>query len=424
LKIAIQGLGLVIVLITLGQWSVALQADYGELDVVGGLAFPVAWGITGYGLFRLREWGRQLMLMICAGATLMAVLSVFMERRIGGEALGTLLFGVNVALLLMRRSAVAVIRRARQAADREPQVEGWLAGSAALIVFGAVWYAVLIPITAAIWNWYWVLSTVAKVVLFIVAGTYFAGLVWLTFVVPFSVAGHFFEVAARGGAVSEEEETAIESGAGKDWSDGSFRTESLEILPRLRERYPRYIRPEITSVRFGQTQDRCYLEVHTAETVGGYLRNEAMTRKDLGFVSADVGDDRPFFDPAESVEENARRFITEFDEISIVNCTDLFTPDAPPSKGADPACRYSPRAIVSGPQRPTQTRPVWRLFSVRTASRIRGLPWMKADRWAFFHAKRRRMPCSSVEAFTTALYLAPIRLAATSLSNLPSRRDD
>jgi hypothetical protein len=330
MKIAIQGLGLVIVLITLAQWNAALQADRGELDVVGGLAFPVAWGITGYGLFRLREWGRQLMLLICAGATLMALLSITMERRITGEALGTLLFGVNVAFLLMRRSAVGVIRQARQAADREPQIEGWLAGSAALIVFGTVWYAVLIPITGAIWNWYWGLSTVTKIVLFIVAGTYFAGLVWITLVVPFSVAGHFFEVAARTPAVSEEEETvAIERRGARDASsDGVLRSESLEILPQLRDRYPRHIRPEITSVRFGQTQDRCYLEVHTAETVGGYLRNEAMTRKDLRFVSADVGDDRPFFDPAEPVAENARRFVTEFDELAIINCTDLFTPDA------------------------------------------------------------------------------------------------
>jgi hypothetical protein len=44
----------------------------------------------------------------------------------------------------------------------------------------------------------------------------------------------------------------------------------LEILPQLRAQYPRYLRAEITSVRFVQSQDRCYLEITTAEKVNDY----------------------------------------------------------------------------------------------------------------------------------------------------------
>jgi hypothetical protein len=105
--------------------------------------------------------------------------------------------------------------------------------------------------------------------------------------------------------------------------DPSGRRQSVEILPLLREKYPHYIRPDITSVRFGQTADRCYLEVHTQQLVGGHLRDETIKRTDLAFISGD-GDQR-FFDPARSVRRNAASFVNDLDEVSIINCTDLFS---------------------------------------------------------------------------------------------------
>ncbi|HXH24684.1 MAG TPA: DUF4145 domain-containing protein [Vicinamibacterales bacterium] len=104
--------------------------------------------------------------------------------------------------------------------------------------------------------------------------------------------------------------------------------QSLEILPQLHEKYPRYLRPEITSVRFVQSQDRCYLEITRAERVNDYLVDETSKRTDLAFISGRSGDDDAFFSPARSITENAHRFVSDFDVVSIINCTDLFTHEA------------------------------------------------------------------------------------------------
>jgi len=101
----------------------------------------------------------------------------------------------------------------------------------------------------------------------------------------------------------------------------------IEILPQLKAQYADYLRPNIVSVKFGQTKDKCYLEIATAELVAGYLQDETIRRTDLGFIT-DSGQDDLFFKPIASTTENARKFVSEFDEISIINCTDLFTHDA------------------------------------------------------------------------------------------------
>jgi hypothetical protein len=100
------------------------------------------------------------------------------------------------------------------------------------------------------------------------------------------------------------------------------RAQTLEILPQLRSRYSAYLRPNITSVKLGQLPDRCFLETTTMQSQGD-LYNETSRREDLGFIANEPDD--LFFDPARPIYENAERFVSEFDEISIINCTDLFT---------------------------------------------------------------------------------------------------
>jgi hypothetical protein len=102
---------------------------------------------------------------------------------------------------------------------------------------------------------------------------------------------------------------------------------SLEILPQLKDKYPNYLCPEITSVKFIQSVDRCYLEITTAEPVSDYLRDEISKRTDLAFISGGDEDD-PLFRPSSSITENAHRFVSDFDLVSIINCTDLFTEDS------------------------------------------------------------------------------------------------
>jgi hypothetical protein len=109
---------------------------------------------------------------------------------------------------------------------------------------------------------------------------------------------------------------------------GPVARQSLEILPQLLLKYSRYLRPEITAVRFVQSQDRCYLEITTADRVNDYLVDETSKRADLAFISGGSGDDDPFFSPGRSITENAHRFVSDFDVVSIINCTDLFTHEA------------------------------------------------------------------------------------------------
>ncbi|MCA6218818.1 HNH endonuclease [Ideonella sp. B7] len=99
--------------------------------------------------------------------------------------------------------------------------------------------------------------------------------------------------------------------------------QSLEILPQLRAKYPRSLRPEMTSVQFVQSQERCYLEITTANRVNDYLVDETSKRTDLAFISGHP--ERLLFDPGRSITENVHCFISDFDEVSIINCTDLFT---------------------------------------------------------------------------------------------------
>lgn len=101
----------------------------------------------------------------------------------------------------------------------------------------------------------------------------------------------------------------------------------IEILPQLKAQYADYLRPDITSVKLGQAKDRCYLEIATTDVVAGYLHDETIKRTDLGFIS-DEDYDTLLFKPERSITENAQRFVDEFDEISIINCTDLFTEQA------------------------------------------------------------------------------------------------
>ncbi|MEK6321223.1 MAG: hypothetical protein AABN33_06015 [Acidobacteriota bacterium] len=103
--------------------------------------------------------------------------------------------------------------------------------------------------------------------------------------------------------------------------------DSVEILPRLKEKYPTYLRPGITSVKFAQSKDRCYLETTTADLIASYLHNETTRREDLAFIGSGSSSDELLFDPMRSVVENAHKFVSEMDEISIINCTDLFPPD-------------------------------------------------------------------------------------------------
>ncbi len=101
---------------------------------------------------------------------------------------------------------------------------------------------------------------------------------------------------------------------------------SIEILPALRARFPRMVRKVLLSVAFCQDARRCYLETRELTGVHMGLNSELIRREDLHFVIDEVfGEDEftLFFNPAASIEENARRFVEDLGVVGIANCTNL-----------------------------------------------------------------------------------------------------
>jgi T5orf172 domain len=99
-----------------------------------------------------------------------------------------------------------------------------------------------------------------------------------------------------------------------------------DVTDRLRKKYPGYIRPEIASVRLVQPEDRVWLEITVETEIAGYLKDQHITRTDLGFVSDGLM--IPFFDPANTVSVNASRLVDDCNSYFLATATDLFTDDA------------------------------------------------------------------------------------------------
>lgn len=100
-----------------------------------------------------------------------------------------------------------------------------------------------------------------------------------------------------------------------------------DVLSRLREKYPNYLKPEIVGVRIIQTQERVWLEVTEEEEIAGYLKNQTIKRTDLAFISDGDYESR-FFKSTDDVTINADKFVKEFDPYSIIMTTDLFHEEA------------------------------------------------------------------------------------------------
>lgn len=96
-----------------------------------------------------------------------------------------------------------------------------------------------------------------------------------------------------------------------------------DIFESLKQKYAPYLKPDIVAIRIVQPQGRVWLEITQEEEIAGYLRDQKITRTDLGFIS-DGGYDSHLFRPEDDVTENARKFVDDFDIYSIMMTTDLF----------------------------------------------------------------------------------------------------
>jgi hypothetical protein len=101
-----------------------------------------------------------------------------------------------------------------------------------------------------------------------------------------------------------------------------------DITEGLRKRFSRYLKPDIVSVRIVQPGNRVWLEIIQEKEIAGYLKDQIITRTDLGFIMGG-NHEETFFSPNDSVSINATKFINEFDDpYSIIMTTDLFHEDA------------------------------------------------------------------------------------------------
>lgn len=97
----------------------------------------------------------------------------------------------------------------------------------------------------------------------------------------------------------------------------------VEIFPDLKRKYPSYLKSDFHSIKITHSDGIVYLESVRYRYLGS--RDEIVERTDLGFISDGEGE---MFLVSRSPEENARLFVHQLDEHSIINCTDLFTPEA------------------------------------------------------------------------------------------------
>lgn len=97
----------------------------------------------------------------------------------------------------------------------------------------------------------------------------------------------------------------------------------VEILPDLKRKYPTYLKADFHSIKIVHRDGVVYLESVRYRHAG--LRDEVVERTDLAFISDGAAE---MFPSSRSPEDNARLFVHQLDEYSMIHCTDLFTHDA------------------------------------------------------------------------------------------------
>lgn len=101
----------------------------------------------------------------------------------------------------------------------------------------------------------------------------------------------------------------------------------IDITNDLMIKYQDYLRSEIKSISIVQSNEDVWLETLSLTIIEdkGWTK-ETINRINLDFISEE--DDIAMFDPSDSIEINASKFINELSPYSIINTTDLFTDEA------------------------------------------------------------------------------------------------
>lgn len=97
-----------------------------------------------------------------------------------------------------------------------------------------------------------------------------------------------------------------------------FQANSLDILDPIRERFGLLLRGDLKAVHLIHEKQDCYLVVVT---------QDGDSEGKIDQINLDFIDDKngKVFTTENSIFENARLLVEEFDNVSIINCTPLLT---------------------------------------------------------------------------------------------------
>lgn len=93
--------------------------------------------------------------------------------------------------------------------------------------------------------------------------------------------------------------------------------EAIEIMPLIIERYGHNIDNSISSIRICQNGERVYFEFTKDKYIADYLKDQVITRTDLGFIVEYF--DEKMFNPMDNININVSKFLG-LDDVSMANC--------------------------------------------------------------------------------------------------------
>ncbi|AGL84779.1 hypothetical protein PFLCHA0_c30090 [Pseudomonas protegens CHA0] len=91
----------------------------------------------------------------------------------------------------------------------------------------------------------------------------------------------------------------------------------------MKKKYSDYLKPDFHSIKLTHSDGVVYLESVRYRHSG--LKDEIIERTDLSFIDGSTSE---MFPASRSPMDNARLFVHQLDEYSMIHCTDLFTHEA------------------------------------------------------------------------------------------------
>ena len=105
-----------------------------------------------------------------------------------------------------------------------------------------------------------------------------------------------------------------------------FVAQAIEIMPVLWDRYGGFLRHDLAGVRILHKNGICYLEITTRRGEGETDEQDEVVER-INLTAIDAEAEYPTFPGHVSAFITARKFVEEFSEYDIINCTPLFRPE-------------------------------------------------------------------------------------------------